>query len=41
MKVKFIPNIIGSPGTVSKEYIQGMEDLEIRGRVRQSQLQHC
>ena len=28
-----IPIIIGTVGTVTKEWVQGLEDLEIRGRV--------
>ena len=28
-----IPIVIGAFGTVTKELIQGLEDLEIRGRV--------
>ena len=33
MKVTFIPSVIGALGTVSKGFIKGLEDLEIRGRV--------
>ena len=33
MKVTVIPIIIGVLGTVTKGLIQGLEDLEIRGRV--------
>ena len=33
MKVMVILIVIGGLGTVTKELIQGLEDLEIRGRV--------
>ena len=33
MRVTVIPIIIGAIGTVTKGLVQGMEDLEIRGRV--------
>ena len=33
MKVTIIPIVIGSLGTVTKGLLQGLEDLEIRGRV--------
>ena len=33
MKMTGIPTIIGALGTVTKGFIQGREDLEIRGRV--------
>ena len=33
MKVMIIPIVIGALGTVTKGLVQGMEDLEIRGRV--------
>ena len=32
MKVMEIPIVIGALGTVTKELIQGLEDLEIRGQ---------
>ena len=32
MKVTVIPIVIGAVGTVNKGFIQGMKDLEIRGR---------
>ena len=31
MKMKIIPNVIGSLGTVTGGLIQGLENLEIRG----------
>ena len=31
MKVKIIPIVIGALGTITKELVQGLEDLEIRG----------
>ena len=34
MKVIVIPIIIGTLDTGTKELIQGLEDLEIRGRVK-------
>ena len=34
MKVTFIPIVIGALGTDIKELIKGIEDLEIRGRVK-------
>ena len=37
MKVTVIPIIIGALGTVTKRLIQGLEDLEIRGRVKTTQ----
>ena len=33
MKVTFIPIVTGDLDTLTKELIQGLEDLEIRGRV--------
>ena len=33
MKVTFLPIVIGAFGTVTKGLLQGLEDLEIRGRV--------
>ena len=33
MKVAFMPVIIGALCTVTKGLIQGLEDLDIRGRV--------
>ena len=30
----FIPNVIGALGTVSEGLLNGLEDLEITGRVR-------
>ena len=33
MKVTFIPIILGALGTVTKGFVQGLEDLEIRRRV--------
>ena len=33
MKVTLIPIVIGVLGTVNKNLVQGLEDLEIRGRV--------
>ena len=33
MKMTIIPIIIGAPDTVTKELIQGVEGLEISGRV--------
>ena len=34
MKVTFIPIVIGALGTVTKGLVQGLEDLEITGRVK-------
>ena len=34
MKVTFIPIVIGALGTVTKVLVDGLEDLEIRGRVK-------
>ena len=34
MKVTVIPIVIGSLGTVPKELLKGLEDLEIRGQVQ-------
>ena len=33
MKVTIIPIVIGDLGTVTKGFVKGQEDLEIRGRV--------
>ena len=33
MKVMVIPIVIGALGTATKELVQGLKDLEIRGRV--------
>ena len=33
MKVTIIPIVIGALDTVTKELVQGLEDLEITGRV--------
>ena len=33
MNVTVIPVIIGALGTVTKDLVKGLEDLEIRGRV--------
>ena len=33
MKVTVIPNIIGALGTVTKGFVKGLEELEIRGCV--------
>ena len=33
MKVTVIPIVIGALGTVTKRSVQGLEELEIRGRV--------
>ena len=33
MKVKVIPIVIGTLGTVTKELVQGLKDLEMRGRL--------
>ena len=33
MKLKVKPIVIGMLGTVTKELVQGLEDLEIRGQV--------
>ena len=41
MKVTGIPFVIGVLGKVSEGLVQGMEDLEIRGRGRPSKVQHC
>ena len=37
MKVTVIPIVIGALGTVTKGLVQGLEDLEIRGRVETMQ----
>ena len=34
MKVKIIPIVIGAFGTVTKEILKGLEDLEVGGRVK-------
>ena len=36
MKVSIIPIVIGALGTVTKGLVQGLEDLEITGRMK-----HC
>ena len=36
-----IPILIGALGVVTKGLVQGLEDLEITGRVQTSKLQHC
>ena len=33
MKVTMIPIVIGELGTVTKQLVQGLEDLKIRGQV--------
>ena len=33
MKVTVIPVVVSAPGTIIKGLVQGLEDLEIRGRV--------
>ena len=33
MKVRIIPIVIGAFGTVTKELLKGLEDLEVGGRV--------
>ena len=33
MKVTVIPNVIGKLSTITKGLVQGLEDMEIRGRV--------
>ena len=33
MKVTIIPIVIGAFGTVTKRLVQGLDDLEIKGRV--------
>ena len=37
MKVSVMAILIGALGTVAKELVQGLEDLEIRGRMKSSQ----
>ena len=37
MKVTVIPIVIGALSTVTKGLVQGLEDLEIRGRVESIQ----
>ena len=37
MKVTVIPIVIGALGTVTKRLVQGLEDLEITGRVETTQ----
>ena len=37
IKVTIIPTVIGALGAITKRLIQGLEDLEIRGRVETSQ----
>ena len=41
MKMTVILIVIGAFGTVSKGLVKGMEDLEIRGRVKTIHLHHC
>ena len=36
--MKVIPVVIGILGTVTKGLVQGLEDLEIRGRVETTQI---
>ena len=38
IKVKFIPIVIGALGTVTKELMKGLEDIEIRGRLETIQM---
>ena len=38
MKVTFIPIVIGALGTVTERLLQGMDDLEITGRVETIQI---
>ena len=38
MKVTIIPIVIGAFGTVTKELLKGLEDLEIGGRVETIQI---
>ena len=38
MKLTFIPIIIGTLGIVAKGLIKGLEDMEIRGRVKTIQI---
>ena len=38
MKVTVIPFVIGAFGTVSKELLKGMDDLELGGRVKTIQM---
>ena len=33
MKVTVVPIVIGALGTVTKELVKGLEDIEIRGRM--------
>ena len=40
MKVMVIPIVIGALGTVTKGFVKGREDLEIRGEEDPSKLQH-
>ena len=37
----YIPTVIGALGTVTKEFVQGLEDMKITGRWRLSKIQHC
>ena len=36
MKVTIIPIVIGAFGTVTKEWLEGLEELEVDGRVKPS-----
>ena len=38
LKVKILPIVIGALGTVSKRLVQGLDNLEIRGRVETTAL---
>ena len=38
MKVMVIPTVVGALGTVTNGLIQGVKDLEIRGRVKTTQI---
>ena len=40
MKVTVIPIVVGALGTIPKRLVKGLEDLEIRGRVKPFKLQH-
>ena len=37
MKVTIIPIVIGAFGTLTKGLLKGLEDLEVRGRVKTNQ----
>ena len=41
VKVTILPIVIGALGTVTKWLVQGLEDLEIMGRMDTVQIQHC